>query len=213
VPLAQVVGCAVEHAGQSRHWCTAECVCDTFSSNYAIPTFSRRTCFHGNSTTGCLPAPLPTPSLMQVVQQQQAWAGAGQDHAASCSDFLQQLGYREYSRYLSFHFPFITERSLLAHLRAVPWRLDVGAFKVGQGHGQPSRGMTSALSSMPAQTVASATAEQARGSHGLLPHHHSLAVCCNTCIHAASASLCRQLKMYIGCFAGLAAGADRIPPH
>lgn len=33
------------------------------------------------------------------------------------------------SRYLAFHFPFITERSMLAHLRAVPWRLDQDAFK------------------------------------------------------------------------------------
>ena len=35
-----------------------------------------------------------------------------------------QLGYREYARYLAFHFPFIHERSLLAHLRACPWRMD-----------------------------------------------------------------------------------------
>lgn len=33
------------------------------------------------------------------------------------------------TRYLAFHFPFITERSMLAHLRAVPWRLDQDAFK------------------------------------------------------------------------------------
>jgi cryptochrome 1 len=50
--------------------------------------------------------------------------------AASCRDFLQQLGYREYSRYLAFHFPYIAERSLLAHLRACPWRLDQLHFKV-----------------------------------------------------------------------------------
>lgn len=47
----------------------------------------------------------------------------------SCSDFLKQTGYREYSRYLSFHFPFTHERPLLQHLRACPWRLDQGAFK------------------------------------------------------------------------------------
>lgn len=34
---------------------------------------------------------------------------------------MRQLGYREYSRYLSFHFPFTHERSLLEHLRATPW--------------------------------------------------------------------------------------------
>jgi hypothetical protein len=57
--------------------------------------------------------------------------GAGEDRAQSCHDFLQQMGYREYGRYLSFHFPFIHERSLLAHLRACPWRIDQHAFKVG----------------------------------------------------------------------------------
>lgn len=60
---------------------------------------------------------------------QAEWITRGEDHTASCLDFLQQVGYREYSRYLSFHFPFIHERALLAHLRAVPWRLDHTAFK------------------------------------------------------------------------------------
>ena len=41
------------------------------------------------------------------------------------------MGYREYSRYLSFHFPFTHERSLLEHLRACPWKYDQRAFKVG----------------------------------------------------------------------------------
>jgi deoxyribodipyrimidine photolyase len=41
--------------------------------------------------------------------------------STAVADFLQQLGYREYSRYLSFHFPFTHERSLLEHLRATPW--------------------------------------------------------------------------------------------
>ena len=39
------------------------------------------------------------------------------------------MGFREYARYLSFHFPFTHERSLLEHLRALPWRLDTGLFK------------------------------------------------------------------------------------
>ncbi len=46
------------------------------------------------------------------------------------ADFLRQVGYREYSRYLSFHFPFTHERSLLEHLRAVPWKFDQRLFKV-----------------------------------------------------------------------------------
>ena len=54
------------------------------------------------------------------------------------------MGYREYSRYLSFHFPFTHERSLLEHLRACPWKYDQRLFKVlahapdgnGSFHGQ-----------------------------------------------------------------------------
>ena len=40
-----------------------------------------------------------------------------------------QMGYREYARYLSFHFPFTHERSLLEHLRACPWKFDQSKFK------------------------------------------------------------------------------------
>uniref|UniRef100_A0A383WNN2 Photolyase/cryptochrome alpha/beta domain-containing protein n=1 Tax=Tetradesmus obliquus TaxID=3088 RepID=A0A383WNN2_TETOB len=65
----------------------------------------------------------------RVAQKHAEWQAAGRDKGRSCLDFLQQMGYREYSRYLAFHFPFITERSMLAHLRAVPWRLDQDAFK------------------------------------------------------------------------------------
>ena len=65
----------------------------------------------------------------RVAQKHAEWQAQGSDKGRSCLDFLQQMGYREYSRYLSFHFPFITERSMLAHLRAVPWRLDQTAYK------------------------------------------------------------------------------------
>jgi cryptochrome 1 len=65
----------------------------------------------------------------RVAQKHAEWQAAGVDKGKSCLEFLQQMGYREYSRYLAFHFPFITERSMLAHLRAVPWRLDQSAFK------------------------------------------------------------------------------------
>ena len=55
----------------------------------------------------------------------------------SASDYLRQIGFREYARYVSFHFPFTHERSLLEHLRAVPWRYDQRLFKVRAAHGQP----------------------------------------------------------------------------
>ncbi|GBG70219.1 hypothetical protein CBR_g6351 [Chara braunii] len=43
--------------------------------------------------------------------------------------FLRSLGFREYSRYLSFNFPFTHERSLLANLKWFPWRVDERMFK------------------------------------------------------------------------------------
>jgi len=63
--------------------------------------------------------------------------GGGEDSpgardASETSDvqaFLRQLGYREYGRYLSFHFPFTHERPMLEHLRACPWRYDHSLFK------------------------------------------------------------------------------------
>ncbi|KAF8066292.1 CRY1 [Scenedesmus sp. PABB004] len=65
----------------------------------------------------------------RVRAQQAAWAAAGEDAGGSCAAFLQQLGYREYSRYLSFYFPYLAERPLLSHLRCVTWSLDAAAFK------------------------------------------------------------------------------------
>jgi hypothetical protein len=56
------------------------------------------------------------------------WARTG-SHPGAVKAFLRQIAFREYSRYLSFHFPFTHERSLLEHLRAVPWRFDQGLFK------------------------------------------------------------------------------------
>jgi len=65
--------------------------------------------------------------VFAAVEKTSLLASTETDVAAA--DFLRQLGYREYSRYLSFHFPFAHERSLLEHLRAVPWRMDQSLFK------------------------------------------------------------------------------------
>jgi len=65
----------------------------------------------------------------QTKQFEMQAAAVGLDKRQSCADFLRQMGYREYARYLAFFFPFIHERSLLSHLRHCPWRLDQAAFK------------------------------------------------------------------------------------
>ena len=54
-------------------------------------------------------------------KRREAMIKAANPGSAAVDDFVRQLGYREYSRYLSFHFPFTHERSLLEHLRATPW--------------------------------------------------------------------------------------------
>ena len=65
------------------------------------------------------------------VKRREARQGAhATEWTESTADFLRQMGYREYARYLSFHFPFTHERSLLEHVRAAPWRYDQSLFKV-----------------------------------------------------------------------------------
>ncbi|XRB21074.1 cryptochrome-1 [Pseudoscourfieldia marina] len=64
-------------------------------------------------------------------------AGAGSHHTAGKparevegphGEYLRCLGLREWSRYLSFFYPFTHERSLLSQLRAVPWNYDETMF-------------------------------------------------------------------------------------
>eukprot|EP00897_Mesotaenium_endlicherianum_P001685 jgi/Mesen1/1544/ME000134S00662 len=55
--------------------------------------------------------------------------GGGGAGAESVDMFLRAIGFREYSRYLSFNFPFTHERSLLANLKSFPWRVDEHVFK------------------------------------------------------------------------------------
>ena len=43
--------------------------------------------------------------------------------------FQRQLGFREYARYLSFHFPFTCERGLLERACHFPWLPDADAFQ------------------------------------------------------------------------------------
>lgn len=81
---------------------------------------------------------LPKSFSSPLPPQEARWLAAGMDLAASCSDFLQQMAYREYSRYISFHFPFSHQRSLLEHLvrpsarslvhRAVQCRMQQSAY-------------------------------------------------------------------------------------
>eukprot|EP00249_Psilotum_nudum_P022231 c28427_g1_i1 orf=1839-3896(-) len=65
-----------------------------------------------------------------VRMKQVLWAKEGRlNGERSVSLFLRSIGFREYSRYLSFNFPFTHERALLSHLKAFPWRVDGSYFK------------------------------------------------------------------------------------
>lgn len=72
-------------------------------------------------------------SYLAQVKRREARQGVhASEWTKSTADFLRQMGYREYARYLSFHFPFTHERSLLEHVRAAPWRYNQSLFKVRQ---------------------------------------------------------------------------------
>ena len=67
--------------------------------------------------------------LHMVKLAQAEWRREGVGYGPeSVETFLRSLGYREYSRYLSFNFPFTHERALLANLKSFPWRIDEVAF-------------------------------------------------------------------------------------
>ncbi|KAL6781018.1 PCRY1 [Auxenochlorella protothecoides x Auxenochlorella symbiontica] len=60
-----------------------------------------------------------------------AAVGAGEARRApdSLHAFLRQLAFREYGRYLAFHYPFTLDQPMLGHLQAMPWHYDVELFK------------------------------------------------------------------------------------
>ncbi|XP_020580874.1 cryptochrome-1-like [Phalaenopsis equestris] len=62
--------------------------------------------------------------------KQLVWANEGNEAGEeSVNLFFKSIGFREYSRYLSFNFPCSHERPLLSHLRFFPWVVDEGYFK------------------------------------------------------------------------------------
>ncbi|TVU10646.1 hypothetical protein EJB05_44190 [Eragrostis curvula] len=69
--------------------------------------------------------------VYQLVNMQLAkWENEGKSEAEdSVPLFLRSIGFREYSRYLCFNFPFTHERSLLGNLKHYPWLMDEGRFK------------------------------------------------------------------------------------
>ncbi|CAH9117151.1 unnamed protein product [Cuscuta epithymum] len=65
-----------------------------------------------------------------VRMKQVLWANEGNKAGEeSVNLFLESIGLREYSRYISFNHPYSHERPLLGHLRHFPWVINEGHFK------------------------------------------------------------------------------------
>jgi hypothetical protein len=100
-------------------------------------------------------------------KQQEANCGGGSGWAESTAHFLRQMGYREYGRYLSFHFPFTHERSLLEHLRAAPWNYDQRLFKARAPRCHTRLRLHASQDAMKDGHAARCLSALSQGSHGL----------------------------------------------
>ncbi|KAF6140586.1 hypothetical protein GIB67_013879 [Kingdonia uniflora] len=62
--------------------------------------------------------------------KQVLWANEGNSEGEeSVNLFLESIGLREYSRYMSFNHPYSHEKPLLGHLKFFPWVIDENYFK------------------------------------------------------------------------------------
>ncbi|WVZ90545.1 hypothetical protein U9M48_036838 [Paspalum notatum var. saurae] len=119
----------------SPGWRNAENMFEEFVS-YGLLEYSRQGMKVGGTTTSLLSPYLHFGELSirkvyrHVKLQQINWENEGKSEAEeSVRLFLRSIGFREYSRYLCFNFPFTHERSLLGNLKHYPWRLDEDRFK------------------------------------------------------------------------------------
>lgn len=58
--------------------------------------------------------------MMQQTEAELSERGV-EDNKLAFDKFRRHIGFREYSRYLSYHFPYTHERAMLQHLNACPW--------------------------------------------------------------------------------------------
>ncbi|KAJ3682338.1 hypothetical protein LUZ60_014911 [Juncus effusus] len=100
--------------------------------NYAVSSSN----INGNSTSLLSPylhfGEISVRKIYQTVRMKQIRQNDQNAPAIneSINLFLRSIGFREYSRYLCFNFPFTSERSLLGNLRFYPWRKDEREFKI-----------------------------------------------------------------------------------
>ncbi|CAL5042808.1 unnamed protein product [Urochloa decumbens] len=119
----------------SPGWRNAENMLDEFVS-YGLLEYSKHGMKVGGTTTSLLSpylhfGELSVRKVYQLVKMHQVnWENEGKSEAEeSVLLFLRSIGFREYSRYLCFNFPFTQKRSLLGNLKHYPWRSDEDRFK------------------------------------------------------------------------------------
>ncbi len=108
----------------------------------ALADYPERRDFPAESSTSRLSAPLhfgelsPMQVLWAIESRALAAAGQGARLRAGAESFIRELGWREFSYHLLFHFPQTPERSLDPQFDRFPWRDDDGALLARWRHGR-----------------------------------------------------------------------------
>ncbi|KAL2921332.1 Cryptochrome-2 [Bienertia sinuspersici] len=116
-------------------WTNANKALTEFVEQHLLEYSKSRVKVSGNSTSLLSPylhfGELSVRKVFHSVQMKQMlWANEGNTCGLeSVNMFLRAIGFREYSRYLCFNFPFTHEKSLLSNLKYFPWNYDQTIFK------------------------------------------------------------------------------------
>ncbi|GAU25831.1 hypothetical protein TSUD_30950 [Trifolium subterraneum] len=119
----------------SPGWTNADKALTEFMDKQLLHYSENRQRVGGDSTSLLSPylhfGELSVRKVFQMARMKQIlWGNEGNRVGEeSVSLFLRAIGFREYSRYLCFNFPFTHERALLGHLSFFPWNADPSNFK------------------------------------------------------------------------------------
>lgn len=121
--------------GWAPGWINANEALTTFVENHLLDYANNRLKVTGNSTSILSPyihfGEISVRKVFHsVIMKQILWAKEQNHHGEkSVACFLRSIGFREYSRYICFNFPFTHERSLLSNLKFFPWQTSQSHFK------------------------------------------------------------------------------------
>ncbi|KAL2508612.1 Cryptochrome-2 [Forsythia ovata] len=121
--------------GWSPGWSNADKALTEFVGHHLLDYSKDRLRVGGNCTSLLSPylhfGELSVQKVFQSVRMKQILWKNEQNSIGeeSATLFLRAIGFREYSRYICFNFPFTHERSLLGNLKFFPWHANVAHFK------------------------------------------------------------------------------------